>query len=251
MIPKTVHLTYKTRDVPAHWAPSIKKWQDLGWKVMFHTDATNLRLVETEYPHHLTKYLAFRHPIERVDFVRLCFLHKWGGVYCDLDLVPAYDFYDEIKDCELALLCSPVDHKTFTNMFMVGRAGHPFWTEYMDGCSVQSPIWAVGKHLHIMWSTGPQKMDRIVRRGNYSFTRLGRDWITCTICDLDEDDASALCGDGKLLVVRGQSWNGPDSRVYKFFFCNKQQIAIACGIVIALYIIYKQTKKSPLRVEDQ
>lgn len=244
MIPKLVHLTYKTEDLPDHWKPSLQRWKDLGWQVMFHTDETNQKLVETHYPQYLNKYLSFKYPIERVDMVRLCFLHKWGGVYCDLDLHPAYDFYEEIKNNECTLLCSPMDGRTFTNMFMAGKAGHPFWTEYLDALRVQSPFWAIGKHLHVMTTTGPLKMNSVVRSSFSSFTKLSNDWIKCTVCDLDDDDGPAnVCSEGKLLVVRGQSWNSWDSRLYNWFYCNRTQIEIATLCLLICIIIWKQHKK--------
>ncbi len=244
MIPKLVHLTYKTQDLPTHWKPSLQRWKELGWQVMFHTDATNDKLVQNEYPEYLNKYLSFKYPIEKVDMVRLCFLHKWGGVYCDLDLYPAYDFYDEIKDNECSLLCSPMDSKTFTNMFMAGKAGHPFWIEYLDAISVQPPFWALGKHLHVMTTTGPLKMHSIASKTFSSYVKLSSDWIKCTVCDLEgEEDCPGVCREGKLLVVKGQSWNGWDSKLYNWFYCNRIQLEVAVLLFFVAFLVWKQNKK--------
>ena len=243
MIPKLVHLTYKTENVPDHWKPSIQRWKDLGWKVLFHTDETNQKLVEKHYPQYLNKYLSFKYPIEKVDMVRLCFLHKWGGVYCDLDLYPAYDFYDELKGSDCSLLCSPMDNRTFTNMFMAGRAKHPFWIEYLDAISVQAPFWAVGKHLHVMTTTGPLKMNWVARASFSTFNKLGDDWIKCTVCDLEDDDCSAVCKDGKLLVVKGQSWNSWDSKLYNWVYCNRTQVEITVLCCLVMLIVWNQHKK--------
>jgi mannosyltransferase OCH1-like enzyme len=244
MIPKLVHLSYKSFDtVPGHWKPSIEKWKELGWNVMFHSDADNDQLVAQDYPQYLGKYQGMKYIIQKVDLVRLCYLHKWGGVWCDLDLVPSRDIYADLQPHQVCLLLSPVNHESYTNMFMASVPGHPLWIAYLDAISSEGPWWALGKHLEVMYTTGPSKMDHVVRkwlqekREAFPLHTLPNNWIMCNVCNI------GLCDEGVLKVVKGQSWNTWDSRVYGFVYCNTGKIAaVLLGIVIA-YIAFKYFQK--------
>lgn len=242
-IPKLVHLSYKTLEtVPDHWKPSIEVWKTQGWTVMFHSDQDNDELVKRDYSKYYESYKSFPYVIQRVDMVRLCYLHKWGGVWCDLDLVPSRDLYDELKDYPLSLIQSPVDHKCYTNMFMAGEKSHPFWIAYLDAMKVKGPWWAIGKHLEVMYTTGPSLMDQVVRRFMQEHPEnpvhtLPKDWIVCNVCNIGESD------EGVLKVVKGQSWNGWDSKVYGFVFCNRWKIALVLLLLLVLWFVWKLNAK--------
>ena len=235
-IPKLVHLTYKSFDsIPSHWKPSLDKWKEFGWEVKFWSDDDNDNLINTEYSQFKDLYYNFAYSIQKVDLVRVCYLHKYGGVYCDLDLVPTVDLFDKLQnDC--SLLCSPVDGKTFTNMFMAGVKQHPFWMFYLNAMRVTPPFWALGKHLHVMFTTGPSLMNIAVKdfMKKYPTTKivvLNRDWIKCDVCKV------SACNEGLLKVVKGQSWNSWDSKVYGWVWCNKKIVIAIISILFLLIVL--------------
>ena len=48
MIPKIIHQTWKTQEVPEHWKESQEEWQklmDYGWEYMLWTDEDNRNLI--------------------------------------------------------------------------------------------------------------------------------------------------------------------------------------------------------------
>jgi cytoskeletal protein RodZ len=51
-----------------------------------YTDQQLRDLVHQNYPQFARIYDNFKHPIERVDFARYCIMHKYGGVYADMDM---------------------------------------------------------------------------------------------------------------------------------------------------------------------
>ena len=87
-IPRIVHQTYKSTDLP----PNFKSWRDEcitqnpGWEFKIWTDDDNLHLVEEHYPQLLDLYLGYDIKIKRIDMVRFLYLHKFGGVYMDMDM---------------------------------------------------------------------------------------------------------------------------------------------------------------------
>eukprot|EP00954_Amorphochlora_amoebiformis_P017194 1317548-Amorphochlora_amoeboformis.AAC.2 len=89
-IPKIIHQTYKTDKVPKNWASTPPAWKSAhpGWKYEFWTDERNRKLIEDHYSWFLPTYDAYPYGIQRSDAARYFILHKYGGVYADLDIQP-------------------------------------------------------------------------------------------------------------------------------------------------------------------
>jgi mannosyltransferase OCH1-like enzyme len=87
-IPKIIHQTYKSNDLPHHF----KVWREEcirlnpEWEFKLWTDEDNLQLVEEHYPHMLELYNSYDWYIKRVDMARYLILHKFGGLYMDFDM---------------------------------------------------------------------------------------------------------------------------------------------------------------------
>ena len=81
MIPKIIHQTYKSADLPA----DLKKWHEKvktlhpDWKVNLCTDEDNLQLVKEYFPHLLDAYKRLPYTIMRVDIVRYMYMVVYGG----------------------------------------------------------------------------------------------------------------------------------------------------------------------------
>ena len=239
-IPKLVHLTYKSEnELPEHWRKSLEKWKKYGWEVMFHTDEDNDNLIKNDYPWLLEKYNNFKYFISKIDLVRLCYLHKWGGVYSDLDLYPTEDFYNEIKNEQLCFIVLPnnfFSKSKYTYEFLAGEKGHPFWIELMKEINVYPPWWAFTKHMKIMSTSGPLVFNSVIEKTNYPYKEFGSEWLSCDICHMGNS-----CKKGKLRKVEGQTWNSWDSMTINFFVCNRKIILII--LLILCYILIKKIRK--------
>jgi len=242
MIPKIVHLTYKSKEtIPDKWKQTIPAWEKYGWKVMFHSDEDNHQLVRTEYPQLYSTYKSYTIPIQRVDAVRLCYLHKYGGVYADLDLLPQEDVYSYFAEGSLVLMRSPNTPITLTNMLMASVPEHPFWLEYLEGLNQPYMPWYAHwfRHFKVMYSTGPMLLTRVAYRSKHALTILPLSFLPCSICDLQ-------CTPVPILMLEGQSWNGPDSYILNIIICHwKKLLLLFVGLVIA-YSIWNKQKQSNL-----
>jgi mannosyltransferase OCH1-like enzyme len=139
-IPKLVHQTWKTSEVPAHWKSSYDAWtsdamKQHGWSHRLWTDADNRQLIQDKFPWFLSVYDGYKHPIQRADAVRPFILFTYGGVYCDLDIepkVPEFDAWFETV-CHHPLVLSEARQEGgmgsghVTNAWMASVSGHPFW----------------------------------------------------------------------------------------------------------------------------
>jgi mannosyltransferase OCH1-like enzyme len=87
----------------------------------------NDELVEEHYPALAARYHDLPRPIMRVDMVRCMYLHRFGGVYADLDyrFFRPFDLleHDLVLPSETALC----DGIRIGNSIMASRPGHPFW----------------------------------------------------------------------------------------------------------------------------
>jgi glycosyltransferase involved in cell wall biosynthesis len=88
-IPFLIHQMYKNEALPEAWAETPATWQRMnpGYKYMLWTDRELQGLIEKHYPWFLPTYLGYPHNIQRSDASRYFLLHRYGGVYADLDIV--------------------------------------------------------------------------------------------------------------------------------------------------------------------
>jgi mannosyltransferase OCH1-like enzyme len=87
MIPKILHQTWKTRDIPPELCSYAESWKRLhpGWEYRLWTDQSAREFVAASYPRLLRKYDKYPYNIQRVDVARLLILAEYGGLYVDLD----------------------------------------------------------------------------------------------------------------------------------------------------------------------
>lgn len=72
LIPKLIHQTYKSSNVPSAVVPLMQSWRRLNpdWDVRFYNDAGCLEFVRREFPEYLDAYQALPKDVERSDFFR-------------------------------------------------------------------------------------------------------------------------------------------------------------------------------------
>ncbi|CAG7849594.1 SubName: Full=Uncharacterized protein {ECO:0000313/EMBL:CCA69343.1} [Serendipita indica DSM 11827] len=144
---RLIHQSWKTRDnLPEHfqrWSDDWRRIHGQNWTYVLWSDEDNRALVETYYPSYLSVYDSLPKPIYRADMVRNMYMHRFGGIYADLDLVPLANL-----DVHLAAFYGPADaipkayvghmgkdnfEHSIPNAFMAstGRL-HPFWLRPLD-----------------------------------------------------------------------------------------------------------------------
>lgn len=145
MIPRIVHQTWKDDRIPDQFAEFAASWERFNpsWQRILWTDRLLLEFVEQNYPDLLDLYRAYPHPVCRADAARYMLLHKFGGLYADIDmecLAPLTSLESE----ERVVLChEPPSHWPATaplrshpfilfNGAIASPAGHPFWREVLD-----------------------------------------------------------------------------------------------------------------------
>lgn len=87
MIPKIIHQTWKSRELPARYARLCETFKARlpGWEYRFWDDNDCLELVRDKFPQYLDAYQALPLPVQRADYFRYMALCEFGGLYADVD----------------------------------------------------------------------------------------------------------------------------------------------------------------------
>lgn len=141
MIPRLIHQTWKTPEVPLRFAEFQQSWRKYhsSWDYRLWTDDDNRRLIEENYPQFADFYRRLPYPILRVEFVKLAYLHRFGGLYVDLDfearkpLDPLLDGNQIVLGRETGGMGHWLRGRDYIlNALIASTAGNPLWLELMD-----------------------------------------------------------------------------------------------------------------------
>jgi hypothetical protein len=199
MIPKIIHQTWKSADIPAHLRGFQASWRHHhpGWEYRLWDDAANEALIAEHYPEFLGYFRNATPSILRIDLVRLAYLHRFGGVYADLD----YEVVRPLNDLlETPHVIVGREHNGIgrtlrgrdyaINALMASPPGHPLWLEVMRGM-VQT-----------------YRPRRILERHTSHVIRMG-------IAVLDDHAESRLQSHGDVTILASTAFypSGPTERI--------------------------------------
>ena len=235
-IPKIVMQTWKTKDVPDKWKnskPSVEKALP-GWKHVHMSDEDNRKFVAEFYPSFLSYYDAFPYGIQRADAVRYCWLHKYGGVYIDYDTEAQHNMEDLFLHGEIFFIRSPMWNRSMTNSLMASVPGHPIWLEMIE--EMKKPISFVDgltKELTVLGTTGPNALDRVLRRTKYPYVQLPSNVLRagsyCGTCENPHDYVKDM---------QGRSWVGSwTANLYQVGYCYMVPLIVLVIVVLLLLVI--------------
>jgi mannosyltransferase OCH1-like enzyme len=171
-IPKVIHQTWKTANLPASFKELSDTWKSNheNWSYKLWTDEDNRALIATHYPFFLKQYDAYPLNIQRADAIRYFILHKYGGIYVDLDFECFKNTELLLGDEESVFIQQPQEHcKMFhmTNMvcnaFMASIPGHFFLEEIfneMSNCRQEFE----NANEKVLETTGPFMVTRVYER---------------------------------------------------------------------------------------
>ncbi|CCK68068.1 mannosylinositol phosphorylceramide synthase catalytic subunit CSH1 KNAG_0A03890 [Huiozyma naganishii CBS 8797] len=153
LIPKIIHQTYKTEDIPKQWVESQKKCKDLhpDYQYILWTDESSKSFIAEEYPWFLDTFNNYRYPIERADAIRYFILLKYGGVYIDLDDGCERRLDPLLKYPAFVRKTSPTG---ISNDVMGSVPNHPFILKLTKSLKHYDKNWYL-PYLSILGSTGP------------------------------------------------------------------------------------------------
>lgn len=135
MIPHLIHQSWKTSLIPFEVYP--KSWQDSWktlhplWEYRLWTDADNERLVATHYPQFLAFFRRLDLGIKKADFSRFLYMHRFGGIYVDLDFIALQNLSPLLEGASIVVgqLSEANHYYRFPNAFLAAEPGNKFWMD--------------------------------------------------------------------------------------------------------------------------
>ena len=98
---KIIHQTWKSENISSEdRVRDFKSWGNFhkdALKVLW-TDIDNNVLIQKYYPEFKKIYDLLYLPVQKVDLTRLLYLHKYGGLYVDLDYEAYTNLFEKFKN---------------------------------------------------------------------------------------------------------------------------------------------------------
>lgn len=99
------HQSWWTDTLPKPLGVFFDDWKEelrqSEWTRFLWTDESNRALWVREFPEMIDVYDDYAYAVERADATRLLYMHVYGGVYADVDVVPCRDAIGQFRklDC--------------------------------------------------------------------------------------------------------------------------------------------------------
>jgi inositol phosphorylceramide mannosyltransferase catalytic subunit len=179
-VPKVVHQTWKSTTPPSPYREWRQECIDLNpdWEFKIWTDDDNRELVRLHYPSLLSTYDNYDVNIKRIDSARYMMLHRYGGVYMDLDITclrPFGNTFDTTntfyaaEQHSLANLAVENAHgrreNRVANAFMASSANHAFLTNVFTKLPHTSSD-------HVLSATGPIFLTTMLQQDDYNLSSV-------------------------------------------------------------------------------
>lgn len=166
LIPKIIHQIYENPDGPPEFLIQMSKsWKrnNPDWDYTFWDKKAMDAFLEIHYPEFITLFGNYAYPVQKWDAIRYLILHKYGGLYVDMD----YECLEPISPLLLRKTCCIGIEPTvnalkyrkqmiLSNAFMASVPSHPFInTLTANVISNAGRKFSDHPGIQIMESTGP------------------------------------------------------------------------------------------------
>lgn len=225
-VPKIIHQTWKTAQVPAKWAAARQSCIDLhpDYEHRLWTDEDGLNFISEHYPWFLPTYRSYPYAIQRVDVVRYFLLHHHGGLYLDLD-VGCKKRLDFMRAANFtAPMTNPIG---ISNDIMAAAPGDAYL-----GYAVRRlrhwNRWMGIKYIQVMFSTGPMFLTV-----QYSLFPKRDD---VAIINKRVYGKYEVTEDAAFYHLHGSSWHADDAAL--IFWLDRHKLAlIVAGCLLAACLL--------------
>ena len=106
---------------------------------------------QNEYPWFLSTYISYPYDIQRVDAIRYFILHKYGGVYVDLD-IGCNDGLDFMRSADFS---APMTYPVGISNDIMGAVPNSKFLDRIIWRLHDWNHWMVMQYIQVMFGTGP------------------------------------------------------------------------------------------------
>ena len=213
MIPKIIHQQAPRDKEMWHykWFGSCESWQIKFWDHDYRLwdDETIDDFVKNNYPQYYEVFNSFPLKILKVDFTRPLLLHKYGGIYGDMDYICFHNFRDYIDETKVNIIESGVAHlpswqEKVQNSLMASPPNYRFWLDFCDYSieiynkeEVREELeyskeinWLEVEGWIVKATTGPIALTNFVKETNADINVLPRKFFNPRLRDTEKIDGN-------------------------------------------------------------
>lgn len=249
--PRLIHQIYLgfSGPISEKWQDNHNTWIDMHptyEHILWNMDDCQKLLEKPENKFFQQIFNDYKYDIQRADAIRYFILREYGGVYCDLDVIPNYDItallemYEQNYNLEVLLCESQTGHHE-SNWFMISRPNAIFWTKVIEVMTERSKDHKLTKHFTVLSTTGPRLLKNICDSRDYNTVyKMPRSLInSCSSCN------KKLCSKFSLLNDQhAASWNS-DSSKFNTLYCSIEPVTnltwqswiLFIVIIVLLFIV--------------
>lgn len=199
-------------------------------------------LVKTLYSQHLEMYKKYSYAIQRCDVARYFILHRYGGLYADMDYFcnKSWNHVVEKYKNNFYLVETPntttyVPHVSNSLMYC-SKPGHVFWNVLFIELELkQSAVpYYYSRHVSIMFTTGPGILNRVFHRYRLRYKLTYYPYTMFHPYGLDNDIKILSKKPNVYAIHLGRgSWETKDSKLLIFFY---QEYKIILFIILVFIV---------------
>lgn len=157
MIPKIIHQTWKTKDIPKQTIPWVESWKTVypDFEYRFWTDDDAEELCKDSFPALWEIYKSYLYNIQRADAIRYMILYTYGGVYADMDCECISRFPKGMFNAEYCLFKW---ESIVTNYIMITKPKSLFFKYVLNEVLLNKykDVVSGNKISYVIRSTGPK-----------------------------------------------------------------------------------------------
>lgn len=228
------------------WKNKNPYWAHIEWNKNMC-----INLIKNHYPQHLNMFQKYKYEIQRCDSIRYFILHRYGGLYADMDYYCNRSWDEVVKKYsqDLYLVQTPnmgsEKNEYVSNSLMYSKPNHKFWPYlFLELNKFQkSPIYYT-RHISIMYTTGPGILNRVY--GQFK-RKLKLSFYPAKLFHPHgiSDNITSLTNNKQVYAIHlGKgSWEKHDSKFFLFLFREwKVVLAIIVILLIPLIVIKLKSK---------
>lgn len=174
MIPRHIHQTWHSRELPANLQRYHQSWRrhHPAWQILLYDDSACTQFVRQHYPALLEIYEGYRLSIQRADLFRYLVVYHYGGLYADVDMecLRPLDRFLEMGSIVLSVEAHLTQRRRqelaypqplqVANCIFAAQPRHWFLERVIEE-AVHRASWPVSSDADIEETTGPRLLTRV------------------------------------------------------------------------------------------
>lgn len=161
-------------DVPEKYKAYQKSWIKYhpNWEYILWNEEMGDELIKNKYNKYYEAYKNVKYPIMKVDILRYCILHQYGGMYADIDYKCLNSFDDYLDNNEHIIFLNEQPNATYNAIFgrtvsnsllISTKSNHPFWEKVINECFKRIMSYIISYHIYyVLMTTGPGLINDIL-----------------------------------------------------------------------------------------